>query len=337
MTAAPSGTLGVRGTAEGRGFLPSLSLVPDVLDGKPRAIARLISRAEAGDAECREALTEIYRHGGRAHIVGITGVPGAGKSTLIKGLAQAIRASGRKVGIVALDPSSPFSGGAILGDRVRMTELIGDAGVFLRSMATRGALGGLARASFDAVDVLDAAGFEVVLIETVGVGQDEVDIVRAAHSVVVASAPGLGDDIQAIKAGILEIADIHAVTKGDRADANRALQHLRNMLSLALGLETPANWRVPLIRTSAEEGSGIAELLAAIDDHRRHLAEQGRLEARVRRIAELRILKISDDLLRARYAARRDGALGDLVEGVATRARDPHSAAADLLRQIGRD
>jgi len=207
-------------------YVASRDLVSGVLAGDVRAIARLLSRAEAGTDEARDALDAMWALAGRAHVVGITGVPGSGKSTLVARLALAIRASGRKLAIVAIDPSSPFSGGAILGDRIRMGELGGDPGVFVRSMATRGALGGLARGTLEAVDVLDAAGYDIVLIETVGVGQDEVDIARAAHTTVVVSAPGLGDDIQAIKAGILEIADIHAVSKCDRPDANRTLAEL---------------------------------------------------------------------------------------------------------------
>jgi len=209
-----------------------LAMVKDVKKGNVRAIARMISLAEAAKPESREALGEIYRAAGRAHVVGLTGVPGSGKSSLVKVLAKAIRDSGRTVGIVAIDPSSPFSGGAILGDRIRMTDLTGDDGVFIRSMATRGAMGGLARASLEAVDVLDAAGFDIILIETVGVGQDEVDIVQASHTVVVVSAPGLGDEIQAIKAGILEIADIHVVSKCDRSDANATVSDIRGMLTL---------------------------------------------------------------------------------------------------------
>jgi len=215
-------------------YTPSSALAPRVLEGDTRAIARLLTRAESGIDEARATLDAMFAHAGRAHVVGITGVPGSGKSTLVAKLAAAVRRSGRKVAIVAIDPSSPFSGGAILGDRIRMSELGGDPGVFVRSMATRGALGGLAAGALEAVDVLDAAGFDMVVIETVGVGQDEVEVARAAHTTVVVSAPGLGDDIQAIKAGILEIADIHAVSKSDRPDANRTIADLKMMLMLGL-------------------------------------------------------------------------------------------------------
>jgi LAO/AO transport system kinase len=231
-------------------FVPSLDLVPAAIAGDTRAIARLLTRAENGGAEARPALDAMFARTGRAHVVGITGVPGSGKSTLVSKLVQEIRRSGRKVGIIAIDPSSPFSGGAIRGDRIRMGELGGDHGVFLRSMATRGALGGLARGTLEAVDVLDAAGFHLVIIETVGVGQDEVDVARAAHTTVVVSAPGLGDDIQAIKAGILEIADIHVVSKCDRADADRTIADLRNMLAMGIAFQRSSAWRAPIVPTS---------------------------------------------------------------------------------------
>lgn len=316
---------------------PLRAQVAEVLDGKTRAIARMVSRAEAGADESRPVLAELYRHTGRAHVVGLTGVPGSGKSTLVRALAATIRTDGRKVGIVAIDPSSPYSGGAILGDRVRMTELTGDPGVFIRSMATRGAMGGLARASLDAVDILDAAGFDVVLVETVGVGQDEVDIVQAAHTVVVISAPGLGDDIQAIKAGILEIADIHVVSKADRSDANRTVTDLKGMLSLGFSAGVAAGWAVPVLPTSAEKKEGIDELLATIDAHRDHLLDGGGMEERLRRKLEMRILKTAEDMVRSRFKAHRGGRLDDLLDQVASRDLDPYAAAADLLADFNED
>ena len=246
-------------------------------------------------AEARATLDAMFSRAGRAHVVGITGVPGSGKSTLVAKLAAAVRRSGRKVAIVAVDPSSPFSGGAILGDRIRMGELGGDPGVFVRSMATRGALGGLARGTLEAVDVLDAAGFDMVMIETVGVGQDEVDVARAAHTTVVVSAPGLGDDIQAIKAGILEIADVHVVSKCDRADANRTIADLKDMLVLGFakmdaGAGNEVVARPPVIATSAVRDEGVGDVLAAIDRHRDALERSGEIDARRASIAERRLL-----------------------------------------------
>lgn len=316
---------------------PSASLVDDVLAGRVRGIARLITRAEAGGEECRPALAEIYRHTGRAHVVGITGVPGSGKSALVRALAPKVRAGGRKLAVVAIDPSSPFSGGAILGDRIRMQEIADDPGVFIRSMATRGALGGLARAALDAVDLLDAAGFDLVLIETVGAGQDEVDIVQAAHSTVVVSAPGLGDDIQAIKAGILEIADIHVVSKSDRADANKTVTDLKQMLRLGLPETLDGAWAPPVIATSAETGEGIEPLIEAIDRHRRHLDASGGITAQRRRIAERRTLKIAEELIRERFAARPGDAVRALLDKVCARELDPHGAAVELLSTLTKD
>lgn len=311
-------------------FVPSLGLVPRVLEGEVPAIARLLSRAEAGEPECREALALVHRRAGRAHVVGITGVPGSGKSTLVGVLVARLRAAGHRVGVVAIDPSSPYSGGSIMGDRIRMSEVASDPGVFIRSMATRGALGGMARATLDAVDVLDAAGFGYVLVETVGVGQDEVEIAHASHTTVVVSAPGLGDDIQAIKAGVLEIADVHVVSKADRSDANRTLRDLEAMLALGRQLERPA-WLPPVIATSALEGRGLDELTAALARHRAFLAGSEAGRARLRRNAEFRMLKAAEDLLRARFRAGREGHVAALAERLAAREISPHEAGERLL------
>ncbi len=306
-------------------------LIDQVVAGQPRAIARMMSRAEAATPADRRALAEIFRRAGKAHVIGITGVPGSGKSTLVRSLTLEIRKSGRTVGIVAVDPSSPFSGGSILGDRVRMNDLTGDDGVFIRSMATGGALGGLARPALDTVDVLDAAGFDVVLIETVGVGQDEVDIVSAAHTVVVVSAPGLGDDIQAIKAGVLEIADIHAVSKCDRDDAARTVGDLESMLTLGRGDRRSRGWTPPVVPTSAEKGAKIDVLLKAIDDHLVHLHASDEMATRRRRIAEMRILKAAEDEVRVRLQRQRKGKLAGLIDQTTDRALTPHAAALQLL------
>jgi len=313
--------------------VPSNELSGRVLNGDLRAAARLITRVEAGDDECRPALAELYRHTGNAHVVGITGVPGCGKSTLVSHLAGVLRAGGRRVGIVAIDPSSPFSGGSILGDRVRMSSLVEDPGVFIRSMATRGTLGGLARASLDAVDVLDAAGLDIILIETVGVGQDEVDIVQAAHTTVVVSAPGLGDDIQAIKAGVLEIADIHVVSKADRDDANRTVTELKGMLMMSMpGGE--GQWYIPVVATSAGRESGFAELRDAIDRHRAHLLDSGALETKRSQIAANRMIKIAEGIVREDFRRRRENGFADVLDRVSRRETDPHSGARELLAAI---
>ena len=315
-------------------YVPSLDLVPGVLAGEVRAIARLLSRAESGVEEARAALDEIFGHAGRAHVVGITGVSGSGKSTLVAKLAAAIRRSERRVAIVAIDPSSPFTGGSILGDRIRMGDLAGDAGVYVRSMATRGSLGGLARGTLEAVDVLDAAGYDLVIIETVGVGQDEVDVARAGHTTVVVSAPGLGDDIQAIKAGILEIADVHVVSKCDRSDASRAIADLKNALGLGVSLTRGAPWQVPVVPTSAQRDEGIAELLAAIDRHWTSLAQTGEIARRRMQINERRLLKAGEEILRDQFVRNRDGRIAALVTELNARAVSPHRAAERLLADL---
>jgi LAO/AO transport system kinase len=317
-------------------YIPSAELVPRAINGDTRAIARLLTRAENGTPEARAAFDTLFARSGKAHVVGITGVPGSGKSTLVAKLARALRASERSVGIVAIDPSSPFSGGAILGDRIRMGDLTGDAGVFMRSMATRGALGGLARGTLEAVDVLDAAGFDVVLIETVGVGQDEVDIARAAHTTVVVSAPGLGDDIQAIKAGVLEIADVHVVSKCDKPDANRTIADLKTMLMLGLSLAPGAgSWQPPVIATSAARDEGIVDLVKAIADHRATLERSGEIHARRAMINERRLLKAGEEILRERFERHRHGRLAVLLECIARREMSPHSAATRLIAELG--
>ncbi|MGA8258849.1 MAG: methylmalonyl Co-A mutase-associated GTPase MeaB [Arenicellales bacterium] len=311
----------------------SSELARRVLGNDLRAVARLITRIEAGEDECRPALAELYQHTGKAHVVGVTGVPGSGKSTLVCQLARVLRAEDRRVGIVAIDPSSPFSGGAILGDRIRMADLVRDEGVFIRSMATRGALGGLARASLDAVDVLDAAGFDIILIETVGVGQDEVDIAQAAHTTIVVSAPGLGDDIQAIKAGMLEIADIHVVSKADRPDANQTVTELKTMLAMSM-TGGAGGWRAPVITTSSKQATGFEALRDAMDRHRGHLLDSGTLEARRSEIAANRMIKIAEGILREDFRQRRKADLADVLERVSRRETDPHTGARELLAAV---
>lgn len=309
-------------------------LVADVLAGKTRAVARAMSIAEGRNDAAEQLMTQIHRHAGHAHVVGLTGVPGSGKSTMVAALTREFRKLGKTVGIVAIDPSSPFSGGAILGDRVRMTGFAEDDGVFIRSMATRGALGGLARASLDTVDVLDAAGFDVVLIETVGVGQDEVDIVQAAHTVIVVSAPGLGDEVQAIKAGVLEIADIHVVSKCDKPDASHTIQDINGMLHLGRPGKGDKAWTIPVVPTSAETGEGIFELSQKIITHYEHLKSTGEMEVRKRQILQMRIIKTAEDILRDRLMRERDGKLQGLLEQAYTRDIDVRTAARELLSAV---
>ena len=249
-------------------------------------------------------------------------------------LTLKLRASGQRVGIIAVDPSSPYSGGSIMGDRIRMSELVNDEGVFIRSMATRGAQGGMARASLEAVDVLDAAGFETIVIETVGVGQAEVEIARAAHTVVVVSAPGLGDDIQAIKAGILEIADVHVVSKCDRSDANRTISDLKNMLVMGMSLSGNGGWNPPVVPTSSAKGEGFEQLIECLGRHRRYMRESEAGRERTRRIAEFRMLKTAEDLLHQRFMAARQGALSDVSAQLAERQISPYQAAELLLDGI---
>jgi LAO/AO transport system kinase len=308
-------------------YRPSLELVPLVLAGSRLAIARLISRAESSYAEAAEALAELYKHSGKAHIIGITGVPGAGKSTLVASLIKALTLGGSKVGVVAIDPSSPFSGGAILGDRVRMNDAAEANQAFVRSMATRGHLGGLAPATLQAVDILDAAGYSPIIIETVGVGQDEVEIVSAAHTIVVLSPPGLGDDIQAIKAGILEIADIHVVSKADKPEAAAAVAALKGML--ALGTVKSA-WTPPVLAVSSLSGEHIESLKASIDKHRTHLHESGEFVARQRNNCRTRIFNTARHLFQQQFEERAED-LETQLQAVVKREADPQSAAQVLL------
>jgi len=304
-----------------------------VLAGDRGAVARLMRDLDDGITGATEDLAWLYPRTGRAFVVGVTGMPGVGKSTLVAALIGRYRAAGAQVGVVAVDPSSPFSGGALLGDRVRMQQHATDAGVFIRSLATRGQLGGLSRSTVDVVSVLDAAGFDRIIVETVGVGQAEVDVMTAADVVVVATAPGLGDEVQALKAGILEIADVLVVNKADREGADRAAKDLTTMLDLAQrGRGTPAGG-VLVLKTIASTGAGIEALVQAIDGARPTDAAP-RLERR-RRQAEAQVLAIAGELGRRALRDRLDGA-ASLVDDVAARRRDPYGAAAELVAALGR-
>lgn len=329
-------------------------IVNRLLEGDKRAIAHLISQVENDGHEALDALVTLYPHTGNAHIVGVTGAPGTGKSTLVNELAKAYRAADVTVGIVAVDPTSPFSGGAILGDRIRMRDLAGDPGVFIRSMASRGNLGGLARATADVVKVLDAAGYHVVLVETVGAGQSEVEIARTAHTTLVVEAPGLGDDVQAIKAGVLEIADILVVNKADREGAEHTLRALQMMLDLGTNSNTDHHgqrmrtsgtqgatvydqgWRPPICSTVAIRSQGITELMQAIADHRRYLQESGTWaeRERIRATAELdRLLR--DQLVQQVLMRIGSDAVDQAVEKIIARQVDAHAAVMTLLADAG--
>ena len=325
--------------------------------GNPRAVARLITQVENDAAAARVIVAALYAATGHAHVVGITGPPGSGKSSLVNELAKVFRRRGRRVGIVAVDPSSPFTGGALLGDRVRMRDLAGDEGIFVRSMASRGSLGGLARGVAAAVKVLDAAGYDPILIETVGAGQAEVDIAGAAHTVVVLEAPNSGDDVQSIKAGILEIADVLVVNKADQPGAGRTVKSLEMMLHLALpaqgrgGAGEPGNrgeadslpapcWSVPVLQTVATSGQGVEALAVAIEGHGDYLRAGGQWAARERARSRDEIEHLVRDRFIDRLAAVVPAAdRAELLAAVAERRLDPYTAAdrlfADAVTALG--
>ncbi len=313
-----------------------MDLVQDTLKGDRRAIARLISYVEDEEPDAQEALAALYPHTGRAYIVGVTGAPGTGKSTLVNELAKAYRRlhPPRTVGVIAVDPTSPFSGGAILGDRIRMRDLSGDAGIFVRSMATRGSLGGLARATADAIKVLDAAGFEMIFVETVGAGQAEVDIAKTAYTTIVVEAPGLGDEIQALKAGIMEIADIFTVNKADREGADSTVTAIQMMLDLNHASHVGGQrWQPPVCKTIAVRGDGVPDLVQAIEAHAAFLRESGSLGQRERE----RVATEFEHLLREQLMHRLLSGVSpeqwdELIERIARREVDPYTAAATLLR-----
>jgi LAO/AO transport system kinase len=317
------------------GALDLDDLVGRARDGQPRAVARLLSLVEDAHPRVAEIARALTPHTGRARVVGLTGPPGVGKSTSTSALLTALRAEGKRVGVLAIDPSSPFSGGALLGDRIRMTEHATDPGVFIRSMATRGHLGGLSWATPQAVRVLDAAGFDVVLIETVGVGQSEVDVVKLADTTVVLLAPGMGDGIQAAKAGVLEIADVFVVNKADREGADATVHDLKQMISLARREIRGASWRQPIVRTVAAKGEGVDEVVRALAAHHDWLVEHDELARR--RIARARdeVEAIAVRRLRAELADLRGGGrLAGVAERVVAREIDPFAAADELIADL---
>jgi len=310
-----------------------MSLAHRILAGDLRAAARLMRDLDDGFRSAAEEMKLLYPHTGRAFILGITGPPGAGKSTLVDQLTAAYRQRGSRVGVVAIDPTSPFTGGAILGDRIRMNRHAEDPGVFIRSLATRGHMGGLSRSTGDVVNVMDAMGMEVVIIETVGVGQDEIDIVRMAHTTVVVSVPGLGDDIQAIKAGVLEIGDLFVVNKADREGADRTARELAAMLEMKQ--TKPGDWQPKVLLTEASRNRGIAEMMEEVEAHRRHLIESGALE----KIREERSVRQFMDLLKERLFAevyghiQVNGRFREIVEEMTARRTDPYSAVELILTE----
>ena len=335
--------------------VPTQQLIDGLLRGDRLALARAISRVEDNAEDAAGIVQAVFAHTGKAHFIGVTGAPGTGKSTLVSALVESYRARGVTVGVLAVDPTSPFSGGALLGDRVRMTSHSGDAGVFIRSMATRRGAGGLAKASAEAMLLLDAAGFDCVLVETVGAGQAEIEIASVADTVVVVEAPGLGDEVQAIKAGLLEIADIFAVNKADRKGAARTVaalemmletggaaaqpifHHGRRMETVAAASESDAGegWSIPVLETVAVSGGGVAQLRDALERHRAWLDESGGRAAREGR----RLDHMLQTLVQAELLARLERALSpslhrELVERLQRRQIDPYSAAADVIKKV---
>jgi LAO/AO transport system kinase len=305
------------------------ALAASIVSGDPRGIARGISLIENDPEEGPALVRELFARSGRAFLVGITGAPGAGKSTLVDGLISRWRTAGKTVGVLAVDPTSPFSGGAMLGDRVRMQAHAQDAGVFIRSMATRGHLGGLAQATTDAALVLDAAGKDVVAIETVGVGQDEVDIARTADVSVLVLVPGMGDDVQALKAGVMEIADVFVVNKADRDGADRAVAEVESLLSLHTYVG--GEWRPAIVRTEATTGRGLDDLILTIDQFASHRAtvesrRRARAETQLRAVLAARLMR----QIEARLSALE---MGKLVDRMVARTVDPYSAADEVLKQ----
>jgi LAO/AO transport system kinase len=319
------------------------TLAQRLLDGDRRALARAITLVEDNRPEGWELVHEVYPHTGRAEVVGFTGPPGVGKSTLIGALTKARREAGRSVGVLSIDPSSPFTHGALLGDRIRLTEHFLDRGVFIRSMANRGALGGLSEAALQAALLLDAAGRDDVFVETVGVGQAEIDIIDHADTIVLVLMPGSGDSIQALKAGVMEIPDVIVINKADHPLTDTMIREIRGVLSLANLDRTPeearGRWRVPIVKTEAARGEGIEELVKSLQEHREHILAAGQLDERRARNLRNEVLAIATARMRRRLEdeLREDAEFQRLLDEVVARRLDPASAAASLLERAGAD
>jgi LAO/AO transport system kinase len=301
--------------------------------GDSRALARAISTVENRGAESGELLKALFPHSGQARLIGLTGAPGAGKSTLVDQLAKHYRREGKTLGIIAVDPTSPYTGGAILGDRIRMQDHHADPGIYIRSMATRGSLGGLARTTADVATVLDASGRDLVLIETVGVGQDEVDIVRLADITTVILVPGMGDDVQTIKAGIMEIADIFVINKSDRDGAENVEREVRAMQSLAIRKD---GWTPPIVKTVASEGKGVSELAAAIGNYENYLRKENLvLKRNIENWRERLVEMVRDALLERARAQLGDGLAERFAAEIAEHKRDPYTLVEEIVRKAG--
>ena len=312
------------------------SWVERVRSGDVRAVARTISAIEDGTAESQQLLQGLFPHSGHAHVIGVTGSPGAGKSTLVDHLAREYRNQQKTVGIVAVDPTSPYTGGAILGDRIRMQAHHADTGIYIRSMATRGFLGGLARTTADVTTALDASGKDIVIVETVGVGQDEIDIVRLADVTIVILVPGMGDDVQSIKAGIMEIADIFVINKSDRDGADRVEKEIRAMQSLAMRQD---NWTPTIVRTVASEGKGVAELAAAIAQYEQFLDKHGlRLQKKIANWRERLVEMLRESLLQRVLREQLDEErLSELASAVAEQHKDPYALVDQIIAKFGKN
>lgn len=315
-------------------------IVERLLNGDRRALARMVTLIENETPQARRFLAELHQHAGKAHIVGVTGAPGAGKSTLVTRLVRELRRRERKVAVVAIDPTSPYTGGALLGDRIRMMELAGDSNVFIRSMASRGSLGGLSASTRDVVRAMDAADYDPIIIETVGTGQAEVEVMRTAQTVLVVSAPGMGDEVQAIKAGILEIADIFVVSKGDKPGADQTVAELAMLLSLdparRVHDKSKLYWRIPVLKTAAIKDQGIPQVVDAMEQHRAYLLESDtmaqRAQRQVRSEVQALVLHAVVEILKATVSEEE---WQQMVTAITNRDRDPYSVAQELEQRIG--